>query len=345
MNNPTKPYIGGQAVIEGVMMRAPSCLAIAVRRPDQSIALREGPFRSALTGRRAFKLPGLRGVATLVESLKMGFGALRFSAEQQMSEEERAQEAEATGKGAVLISSLLAIGLFIALPQLLASGSGKLLGFELGLSDASFHLLIGGFKLLVFLTYVLVIRRIPEVARVFQYHGAEHKTIHAYEQRLPLTVENVRAQTTLHPRCGTTFLVMVVIVSILFGSLAAPLFLPNAEGLLGHLSIFVLRLALLPFIAALSFEIQRIGARFCTRGPLRVFLWPGFLFQMITTKEPDDSQIEIAIAAMKAAEWRESVGATIPADDEPLVFGSFDGFVEALPALREALAPPATRLG
>lgn len=340
MQNEAKPYIGGQAVIEGVMMRSPACLAVAVRRPDGAIVVREGPFESRYTGKRWAKLPGIRGMLTLVESLRMGFGALRFSAEQQMTEEERAQEG-GSGKGAMALSILFALALFMALPQLLAAGSGKLLGFDLGLSDASYHTLIGGFKLLVFFLYIVAISRLPEIARVFQYHGAEHKTIHAYEQGLDLTVENVRAQTTLHPRCGTTFLVMVVVVSIVLGVLVAPLLLPNAKGFSGQIQLLALRISLLPFVAALSYEIQRFTARYCTRGPLRVLLWPGFLFQKLTTREPNDEQLEIAIAAMQSAEWREQQGGEAPESDELLVFPSFAGFKHALPALREADASQA----
>ncbi len=329
-----KPYIGGQAVIEGVMMRSPGGLSIAVRRPDGTLAVHEEPYRSRF-GQKLWKLPGLRGVATLVESLSIGFRALSFSAEQQMTEEEKA-EAQDGGKLAMLLSTLFAVGLFIALPQLLASGSGKLLGIDFGLSDAAYHGVIGAFKLLIVFVYLVAISRIPEIRRVFQYHGAEHKTINAYEKELPLTVENVRAQTTLHPRCGTTFLVVVVLVSIVVGSIAAPLLLPNAEGVLGWLSIFALRLGLLPAIAAISFELQRLSARFATKGPLRIFLWPGFLFQKISTREPDDDQIEVAITAMEAAVWRDRVGATEVSDDGPLVFPSFERFLEALPALRSS---------
>jgi uncharacterized protein YqhQ len=332
MPEPQQPYIGGQAVIEGVMMRSPSCLTVAVRRPDGTIALREGPLRTRFNT-RPWKLPGLRGVATLVESLTLGFGALRFSAEQQMTDEERAG-AEEAGKWTIVLSTVFALGLFVALPQLLAAGSGRLLGWELAVQDAAFHLVIGGFKLLVLLGYLWGISRIPEVRRVFQYHGAEHKTINAFEQGLPLTVDNVRAQTTMHPRCGTTFLVMVVVVSIVVGSVATPLVLPNVTGVLGHVLTLALRIALLPVIAAISYEIQRVGARHFTRGPLQVLLWPGYGFQKISTREPDDDQIEIAIAAMRAAEWRERVGDEASVTDEPLVFSSFTSFVEALPALR-----------
>lgn len=334
MSDP-KPYIGGQAVIEGVMMRAPGCMSVAVRRPDGALVVREGPMTSRFD-HKPWKWPGFRGVAALVESMRIGFGALQFSAEQQMTEEERASQG-AEGKGTMIIAVLFAIGLFVALPQLLASGTGRLFGLDLGLTDARYHWIIGGFKLLIFCAYLGLISRVAEIRRTFEYHGAEHKTIHAYERGLPLTVENVRAQTTLHPRCGTTFLVVVILVSIVAGSVAATLVLPNAQGLTGNLSVLALRIALLPFISALSFELQRLSARFCTTGPLRVFLLPGFLFQKITTREPNDEQIEVAITALQAAAWRGEQSGNAPADDAVLVFPSFEGFTQALPALRSAV--------
>jgi len=323
-----QPYIGGQAVIEGVMMRAPACLTVAVRRPDGTIALREGLYRSRWS-KRLWKLPGFRGVAMLVESMTMGFAALQFSAEQQMTEEELAQD-EGSGRLAVVISTLLALGLFVALPQVLASLASKGVGWELGLADTGFHVLIGGFKLLIFVAYLFAISRIPDVRRLFQYHGAEHKTIHAYEKNLPLTVENVQVQSTLHPRCGTTFLVVVIVVSIILGSLAAPLLMPEVEGWMGQAALLLIRIGLLPIIAAISYELQRLSARFCTTGWRRLVLYPGFLFQKITTRQPDDDQVEIAIAAMEAAAWRERIREDAPHGDEPMVFASFSGFKEAL---------------
>jgi len=323
-----QPYIGGQAVIEGVMMRAPACLTVAVRRPDGTIAVREGPFRSSWS-KKLWKLPGFRGVAMLVESLTMGFSALQFSAEQQMTEEELAKQGD-SGKMAVAISTALALGLFIALPQALASWTAKGAGWDLGLTDTSFHVLIGGFKLLIFVGYLFAISRIPDVRRLFQYHGAEHKTIHAYEKNLSLTVENVQLQSTLHPRCGTTFLVVVIVVSIILGSLAAPLLMPDVKGWLGQAALLVIRIALLPLIAAVSYELQRLSARFCTTGWRRAFLYPGFLFQKITTREPEDDQVEIAIAAMEAAAWRDRIRDAAPSGDDPIVFASFDRFREVL---------------
>jgi uncharacterized protein YqhQ len=323
MPDSTRPYIGGQAVIEGVMMRAPKCLSVAVRRPDGTIAVREGPLRAKLLTGPYSKVPGLRGVLMLFESMSLGYGALRFSAEQQLSEEERKNQKEAGG--AVGVSVALAVGMFILLPQGLTTGLAKLLGAHWDLTSPMFHAITGGFKLLVFTLYLSLISMVPEVRRVFQYHGAEHKTIFAYEMGKPLTLENVRAESRLHPRCGTTFLVVVIAVSIVMGAMSAPILLPKAEGASGWIMTFLLRLLLLPFVAAISYELQRVSARYCTTGPLRVLLYPGFLFQKITTREPDDAQLEIAIAAMEMARVREQATAVVDVTqpDQVHVFESF----------------------
>ena len=313
-----RPYIGGQAVIEGVMMRSPSGMAVAVRRPDGTLVVKEGPVAGSTEAWR--KLPLIRGVNTLVESMSIGMRALSFAADQQMigTSAEGAvrvdgvatvQASKPSENGAsrmaMGISMLFGVGIFIALPQGLATGLIRLLGWGLTVQDFAFHALTGGFKLLVLTTYLLVISRFEEIARVFQYHGAEHKTIFAYEAGLPLTVANVKAQSTLHPRCGTTFLIVVVILSIIVGSVVTPLVLPHAEGLVGQLQTLALRISLLPLIAALGYEFQRLSARYCSTGPLRFVNYPGFLYQKITTREPDDQQIEVAIAAMQSAVYRE----------------------------------------
>jgi uncharacterized protein YqhQ len=324
-----QPYIGGQAVIEGVMMRAPSCMSVAVRRPDGAIAVREGPLRAKFLNSKYSKVFGLRGMVMLVESISLGYGALRFSAEQQMSEEERAQAGESGS--AMWLSLAFAIGLFMLLPQGLTTGLARILGADWDLASPAFHAVTGAFKLAVFTTYITLISLVPDVRRVFQYHGAEHMTIFAYESGLPLTVENVRAQSRLHPRCGTTFLVVVIAVSIVLGAVATPLLLPNAKGALGWVLTFLLRLALLPLIAAISYELQRVSARYCTVGPLRVLLWPGFLFQRITTREPSEHQLEVAIAAMEMARVREEAEQKL-AQSEPdrvHVFQSFEGVRQA----------------
>lgn len=342
----TKPYIGGQAVIEGVMMRAPEGLSVAVRRPDGTIAVLEGQLPSEQSGVR--KIPGLRGIATLVESMSVGYRALSFSASQQETDETppsagtsvltmlgaavvamaslepepdvgrvpkkkdaapekpapsltREEKPSMAQRGALVLSTLFALGLFIALPQALTVGLSHLTGLALTPADWRFHAITGGFKLAVLTGYLVVISRIEEIRRVFHYHGAEHKTIYAYEAELPLTVENVRKQSPLHPRCGTTFLITVVLISVVLGSILTPLVLPSATGLEGQIETLALRISLLPLIAAVSYELQRLSARYCTTGPLRVLLYPGFLFQKITTREPDDRQIEVAIVAMQAA--------------------------------------------
>ena len=333
-----QPYIGGQAVIEGVMMRAPGCMSVAVRRPDGTIVITEGPMKSRVARSKVWKWPLMRGVATLVESLSLGYRALNFSAQQQLTEEEQA-EMGGSGRGAMMLSLIFAIGLFVALPQVATSGLGKLIGHELDVDHWAFHAITGGFKLLIFAGYVFLISRFKDVQRVFQYHGAEHKTIFAYEAGLPLTVENVRKQSTLHPRCGTTFLIVVILVSVIVGAIAVPLLLPDVEGKAAWLLTLVIRIALLPPIASISYELQRLSARYCTAGPLRVLLWPGFLFQKITTREPDEPQIEIAIAAMRTAMWREDVGADVPSDEGPLSFESFDVFLDRV---SKSLRPTAT---
>jgi uncharacterized protein YqhQ len=331
MPDSTRPYIGGQAVIEGVMMRAPKCLSVAVRRPDGTIAVREGPLRAKLLTGPYSKVPGLRGILMLFESLSLGYGALRFSAEQQLSEEERAQSNKDSG-GAVGISVALALGMFILLPQGLTSGLAKLLGAHWDLTSPMFHAVTGGFKLLVFTVYLSLISMVAEVRRVFQYHGAEHKTIFAYEAGRPLTLENVRAESRLHPRCGTTFLVVVIAVSIVLGAVVSPLLLGNAHGFSGWVLTFLLRVALLPLVAAISYELQRLSARYCTTGPLRVLLYPGFLFQKITTREPDDAQLEIAIAAMEMARVRDAAPASVDpsAADQLHVFPTFENLGRAI---------------
>jgi uncharacterized protein YqhQ len=321
---PARPYIGGQAVIEGVMMRSPTGMAVAVRRPDGTLVVKEGPVVGSTDAWR--KLPLIRGVNTLIESSVLGMRALSFAADQQMIETpvEGAAEAApgavassgavvaatpAEGGGAsriaMVISMLFGIGLFMALPQGLAAGVIQLTGWDLGVQDFAFHAMTGGFKLMVLTTYLFVISRFDEIARVFQYHGAEHKTIYAYEAGLPLTVANVKAQSTLHPRCGTTFLIVVVILSIIVGSIVTPFVLPNAVGAVGQIQTLALRISLLPLIAALGYEFQRLSARYCSTGPLRFVNYPGFLYQKITTREPDDKQIEVAIAAMQSAVYRE----------------------------------------
>jgi len=329
MSSESKPYIGGQAVIEGVMMRSPASLSVAVRRPDGSIAVRDGGLVRGPRTASLARWPLLRGVATLVEALSLGFSALQFSVDQQMTEQER-KEAEGQKNATVWISVIFALGLFVALPQGLTAGLSSLLGQTFGVQTVAFHAITGGFKLLVFTAYISLIGLLPDMRRVFQYHGAEHKTIYAYEAGLPLDVDHVDTQSTLHPRCGTTFLVIVILVSIVVGAVVTPLLLPDVEGVLAHLLTLVLRILLLPVIAAGSYELQRVLARFCTQGPLQVLLWPGFLFQKITTRAPTRDQIEVAIAAMQAARECELRAAESSPEEQLRIFPDFNVLTQSL---------------
>ncbi len=352
---PTGPYIGGQAVLEGVMMRSPTSFAIVVRRRDGSLHVRE---RGMPDTRKGFaKLPLVRGMHSLVESLKLGSESLKFSAEQlerDLEAEEAAAKAspakkiaknlgtnalrmlqaigystflllsadgdasggdagttvkeEKKSKGPMVLMLVLMVGFMIALPQAAAAGVNKALNFGLDVQSPAFQALTGAFKLTIVVSYLLVVRRVfPDIRRVFQYHGAEHKTISTYEAGEALTVENARAKTTLHPRCGTTFLVMVAIVSILVFT-AVGGFLPKistGKVVLDNVLFFLEKLPFLPLIAAVTFEIQRVFAKYCTTGPLRALLWPGFLVQKITTIEPDDDQLETALASLRVTLFRE----------------------------------------
>jgi uncharacterized protein YqhQ len=348
---PARPYIGGQAVIEGVMMRSPGSVSIVCRRRSGELVVRERPAPQRPKGPRTY--PFLRGVASVVESLRLGSRALRWSAElyeQDLREEEEGKapppkgpgimsalalsmtalftqgpelppESEPDGQkgGSSLLAALpilFAVLLFIALPQAGAEGINKLFGLGLEVTSPGYQAITGASKLCIVVGYMLLIRRMPEVKRVFQYHGAEHKAISTYEAKQDLVVDNARRMTTLHPRCGTTFLVMVVLVSILFFT-AAGAFFPRIPGgrLAEFMGFFLMKLPFMLPIAAVTFEIQRVFARYCTTGPLRALLWPGFLVQKITTAEPDDTQLEVALASLRATLWREAaLEAPAPAD-------------------------------
>jgi uncharacterized protein YqhQ len=363
-NEGRRPYIGGQALLEGVMMRSPHSFSIVCRRRSGELVVRERPIVDARQGARGWPL--VRGVMTLVESLKLGSEALRFSAdiyERDMAEAEAegapkpkppsalatlswpvvalalASPDDAPGpsgegskgaKGAQFMMIFVALGLFIAAPQGAAWLINRVFGLGLDIRDPSFQLLTGALKLTIVVGYLSLIRRVPEIRRVFQYHGAEHKSISAYEANEELVVANARSKTTLHPRCGTTFLVLVALVSVVVFSVIAP-FLPRfglGNALAENVALFLLKLPFIPVIAAVTFELQRFTAKYCTRGPLRALLLPGFAVQKITTVEPDDDQLEVALASLRAALGRELAPARAPAAVTENTFASYDSFVQ-----------------
>ncbi len=294
-----KINVGGQAVIEGVMMRAPRAVAVAVRRPDGEIIVRS-ELKPPLHERFPIvKLPVLRGAIALFQSLAIGISALSFSANEAMTDEERAKEegksrsevSSLAMAGTMAFAILFGIGLFFMLPLY---ATRLLTQFSL-ISDHNvvFNIVDGVIRIAVFLLYIIGISRMNDIKRVFQYHGAEHKSIFAYEAGQSLTIENVKRQSRLHPRCGTSFLLIVMLVSIAVFSLVPKLWPFYMKALS--------RVILLPLIAGLSYEFLKWSARNESNPLVRIFVTPGLALQRLTTGEPDDRQIEVAIRSLNEA--------------------------------------------
>lgn len=293
--------VGGQALIEGVMMRSPGAWGVAVRRPDGSLAFLSGKVASLAARYPYLKLPVLRGVAVLFQSLALGVRALNFSAAEAMADPEKAADpnpALPTEKSGWAMAASMSVGLavgagvFLLLPLWLTQLAERTL-FAGQLSNLAFNLIDGALRALFFLGYIFAISRMKDIHRVFQYHGAEHKVVFNYERRLPLTVENARAQSRLHPRCGTSFLLFVLLVSILVFA-----FIPKTAPLLVK---FGGRLLLVPAIAGLSYEVLRFTAKHRAAPLFSLLVAPGLALQRITTQEPTDDMLEVAIAALEIA--------------------------------------------
>ena len=285
MASGNRPTYGGQAIIEGVMIRGQRFASIAVRRPDGTMALKCDPLNSLYTGRLR-KLPLLRGVIVLIETLTLGLRALTYSANVGAE-----AEGDEIGKGAMAvtfaISLTFAVGLFFLVPVLASKAVERPLG-----SDLLSNLAEGVFRLAIFLAYIYLIGRMEQIRRVFMYHGAEHMTVHAQEHDEPLEIESVRKYSTAHPRCGTAFLLTVMVVAI------AVFTLVGREPLWWLLAS---RVVLIPFVAAISYEAVRYSGFHSDNALVRFLAAPSLALQALTTREPDDDQIEVAIAAMKQA--------------------------------------------
>jgi uncharacterized protein YqhQ len=293
--------VGGQAVLEGVMMRGISTWAVAVRKPlpEQirpagldpeeaplgEIEVQSFPLTSVLKRHRVLRLPIIRGVVALGESLGIGFKALGISANAQLPEEEK----EISGGmwiGTVVVALALAIGLFFLVPV----GLTSLIKDELG-SSFLFWLVEGIVRTAIFLGYLALLSRMRDLRRVFEYHGAEHKTISCYEAEMPLTPENAQRFSRLHPRCGTSFLLVVMIVAIF---VFAPIGLP------AWYLLMLTRILGVPLIAGISFELIKFAGKNRRHKWVRAIMWPGMQLQLLTTREPDLDQLAVAIAAMEA---------------------------------------------
>jgi len=311
--------VGGQAVLEGVMMRGVSNWAVAVRKPTAEqlsagelspeeaalgeIELSTFPLDSAMKRHRLLRLPIVRGVVALHGGVPIGFRALEVSANAQLpaeAEEEKQEIPRAVWAGTVVVALVLAIVLFFLIPV----GVTSLIKHQLG-SSFLFWLVEGVVRTSLFLGYMLLLSRVRDLRRVFEYHGAEHKTISCFEAGLPLTPANAKRFSRLHPRCGTSFLLVVMIVAIF---VFAPLGLPAWYWLMAT------RVLGVPLIAGISFELIKFAGRNRSRPWVRALMWPGLKLQLLTTREPDLAQLEVSIAALQAVLALETPGELSAAD-------------------------------
>ena len=283
--------VGGQALIEGVMMRSPSYMAMAVRTPDGRIVVRKKIFSSIMKKLPFLNIPVLRGGIHLIESMGLGIDALMFSADQATSED-RIDTQKTSLKdtlmmwGTVVVSFAMSLGLFFYVPILLTDlvvgeGAGSLV----------WNVVDGIIRVVMFVLYLLAVSKLPDMARVFEYHGAGHKSIHAFENGKSLDADGARPFTTLHPRCGTSFLFFVMLISILVFALVG-----RPEDILDRLQ----RIAFVPVIGGLAYEAIKLSGKYAKLWFLKPVILPGLLLQKITTSEPDDEQLTVGMAALRA---------------------------------------------
>ncbi len=310
--NPVRVDIGGQAVLEGVMMRSPEYVALAVRRPDGSVVLKRDPYESPAKKHKWMGLPFIRGAVSMVTMLYTGMKTLEDSAKMGGVEEEEPSKfekwlAKKLGKGvdkivmglAIILAVALSVGLFVLLPNTVIklfpkNASGGMLLLK--------NLVTGLVRTLLLIGYMIAVRRVPDMMRTFRYHGAEHKTVYCHEAELPLTPGNAKQFSRLHPRCGTSFLLITFILSIVFYSIVDVLVLLITGYDMGaHYLVRILsRLLLLPVVAGISYEVLK-GLAHNDGKACTALRKPGMALQLLTTAEPDESMLEVAIVAMKAA--------------------------------------------
>ena len=306
--SPEDILVGGQAVIEGVMMRTPHAYAVAVRRLDGTIEIKSEQVKRLSERCKVFSWLVVRGFAVLVQSLALGIKTLNYSVNVSIQDLEAQEAAEAAKNGApekatsekkkngnntlpVVSSMILGMAAAVLLFILLPLGLTNLLKgyFSVIENWVVFNLVDGVIRVLIFFAYLLAISRLKDIQRVFEYHGAEHKVVHTWEDGVEITVTNARQRPTQHPRCGTSFLMFVMVVSILVFSL----FKFHA-----FWAIFLSRVVLIPVVSGLSYEIIRLSAPRCKKGFFRLLVLPGLTLQRITAKEPSDDQLEVAIRAL-----------------------------------------------
>ncbi|MEE0840083.1 MAG: DUF1385 domain-containing protein [Acutalibacteraceae bacterium] len=314
--------IGGQALIEGIMMKSPEKSAMAVRLPDGNIDITYMNEKSLKEKYKILGIPVVRGVVGFVESMINGYKAMMLSADKSgfadEVDEDTGEVKKLSSKAwgvlmavAGVLAVILSIALFMYLPRLAVSGLQLLFKVE-GFPDVVNSLIEQGIKLVVFLSYIIAVSYMKDIRRVFQYHGAEHKTIFCYEAGLPLTVENAKQQKRFHPRCGTSFMILMILISIIFSTLAQIVF----TGVYENAIVWTLiKLAMVPLICGVGYEVLKLCGRY-DNIITRIISAPGVWVQRITTKEPDDSMLEIAIAALGAVLSDEDKEKYLPDTEE-----------------------------
>lgn len=330
------PSVGGQAVVEGVMMRSSSAATVAVRRPDGSIIVR---VRSSFPIAKRWPVlgkPGIRGMLVLVETMSDGISALNFSAEHAIEDtagDKKKSGSASMSKGAIAatlaVSVAFGFALFAALPHFLTWGLGVLVGSEALKSGTAvvFHLVDGAIKLGIFILYIWLVSLMKDMRRVFQYHGAEHQAIFTFESGLPLTPDNMSRFETWHPRCGTAFLVTVIAVSIFVFAGVFPLLGRISDNkVLNQLIYLLIKMPLILPIGAISYEIIKLANRMSGNWFGRIISAPGLLMQRLTTRRPDRSQQEIAVVALESALDPARVGVGGDVREKIVEFADYEAF-------------------
>ena len=273
--------VGGQAVIEGVMMRSKHFWSLAVRRPDKTISTKIFKNSSLTVNNKFLGFMFVRGVVNLIESMALGFRALSYSVNESTEEDIQFSKKEMTI--AIIIAIIFAVGVFFVAPTLIGRSFSNYFP-----NTIVYNLMEGLVRIGLFLGYILIVSQLKDIKRIFQYHGAEHKTIQAYEQGEAIKIENVKKHTTVHVRCGTSFLLIVMVVAIvIFALLGRPPLLLR----------ILYRVLLIPVVAGISYELIKLAGKFSKYKIVSILFYPGLLLQKVTTREPDDSQIEVAMSS------------------------------------------------
>lgn len=300
--------VGGQAVIEGVMMRSPNNITIAVRKPSGKVKVKKEPYNTLTQRYKWLNVPILRGVVNLFEMMVIGTKAINFSANESLDEEPEEEPQKPTKWSKAFEVGMFALSLVFALALSLFLFKFIPLGLTTLIESQSefiqnnyiiFNLIDGLIKTSIFLSYIFLLSLIPSFRRVFEYHGAEHKSIFTYEKKLPLEANHAKKQTRFHPRCGTSFILIVFVISIIIYT-----FVPKQDAFLNNL---LLRITFLPIIAGISYEYLKLSAKYVNNKFVKALVAPGLWFQRLTTKEPDEKQLEIGLTSLKTALEMEKV--------------------------------------